>query len=300
MFLPPFRIRLILLHLGVSLALLLAAGSCLYRLAAFPPDIWGAVTLTGLVIALFTLPAFVYRLVVLFRARYGILPTGALRIAFGSRVEILPLDEVEEIRTGTGIPAALKSAAPGWGKTWQGRTKTEDGRPVDWFATDHGERLLLIVTRNRLLAVSPANPFLFVQTVTDYSAQGSLEKSHSVSLSPPPIIGDILADRTAFGILIAGVVSLTGLGACLIGLQPGLPANQFFKFEPSGAPTGEGDPARLLLLPLIGACIWLMNAMVGWAAWRKNDRYAAYILWIASLLISVGLWFASGLLVYTR
>jgi hypothetical protein len=296
----PFRTRLVFIHLAISLLLLLLAGLCFYRLIAFPPDVLGAAAVVGLVVALSALPAFLYRLVVLLQARYEITQAGALRIAFGARREILPIDGIEEIRTGTGIPASLRAIAPGWRKTWQGRTKMEGEQPVDWFATDHGNCLLLIVAGTRLLAISPANPFLFAKTVTDLSTLGSLEKIQPVSTSPSPRVGDILADRTSIALLSGGLLSLTGLGAFLIGLQSSLPGNQFFKFDPSGAPASEGDPARLLLLPLVGGFFWLINAGFGWMAWRKNDRSAAYIFWIVSLLISIGLWFATGLLLLAR
>lgn len=296
----PSRTRLLVRHLLLSLALLFLAGICAFRLFAFPPDPLAAAALPGLVASLILLPAVFYRILVLLHTSYEVTSAGALVIAMGSAREILPLDEILEIRSGAGIPEPFRSIAPGWRTAWQGRTPGEAGNPVEWFAADHGSKLLFIVTRTRILAISPDNPFQFANTVTELSTRGSLEKISPLSIRPGPFLSDILSYRPAILLLVGSLITCVGLGSLFIGCNPFLPENQFLKFDITGAPTSEGDPARLLLLPIAGGTVWVVNCILGWTAWRKGDRPAAFVLWIVSLLVGIGLWISAGFLLLSR
>jgi len=294
------RTRLLITHTFFTAALLAAAAVCAYRLLFHAPDLLAAAALPGLVGAVILLPVFGQRILVLARARYEVTASGALHLALGRSREILPLEEIQEIRSGKGIPPEIRKAGPGWRTCWQGRTDTEQGLPIDWYATSRRAKLLLIVTRNRILAISPDQPASFANLVAELSSRGSLEKTEAESLRPGPIVADILADRTALFILSLGVVLITGLGSLLIALMPILPLDQPLKFDPSGAPTSAGDPARLLILPQAGGVIWLVNTVLGWRVWRNTDRPAAYLLWFFGLLVTIGLWVASAFLLLSR
>jgi hypothetical protein len=296
----PSRTRLLAAHVILDAGLLLLAGVCAFRLLLHMPDPLAAAALPGLVAALLLLPAFLQRTIFLLRARYEVTHSGALAISFGAVREILPLEEILEIRSGAGIPPEVRTAAPGWRTSWQGSSKTAEGTRVDWFATNRGAKLLLIVTASRSLAISPDRPAPFANLIAELSTRGSLEKIQTQSIRPGSAFAGIFTNRSAVILLFLSLLLYVGLGSLLIGLMPTLPMDQFLKFTPSGEPTGAGDPTRLLLLPISGGAIWLFNSLLGWQIWRRNDRTAAYALWIISLLVAFGLWIASIFLLLAR
>jgi hypothetical protein len=295
----PSRTRLLVVHALLSAVLTAIAAVCAFRLLFHTPDLLAAAALPGLVGAALTLPLLGQRILMLARARYEITSAGMLRITLGGSQELLPLEDIQEIRSGNGIPPELRKTAPGWKAGWQGRTISAQEIPVDWFATTRGEKMLLIVLRDRILAISPDRPVPFANLVAELSTHGSLEKNEAASIRPGPLVADILANRVAVFFLITGLILMTGLGSLLLALIPSLPPDQFLKFDPAGVPSGAGDPERLLILPLSGGVVWLMNTLLGWRAWRKEERPAALTLWGFSFLIGVGLWAATGFLLGT-
>jgi hypothetical protein len=297
---PVVRSRLIAGHLLLALLCLALAGLSAYRLLAFPPDALSAAGLAILAVASFLIPSVAYRIYLLGTAYYGITPSGALRFQFGTRKEVIPIEEIEEIRSGGKIPDTFRNAGPGWLETWQGRVAVEGEDPTDWIATDRRQFLLILVSKNRRWAISPSDPAAFARRLTDLSTRGSLEKIEPVSIRPSPFILDILKTRPALGSLIGGWLLIVALGVFLLAVQPTLPTDQPFRFDPSGTPASRGDPARLLILPLTGGAVWLLNAILGWRAWRTDQRLAAYSLWIVACAIAAGLWVATLLLLRVR
>jgi hypothetical protein len=297
---PAVRTRSLLLF-GVLVILLGgSAGFAVWRFFAFPPDPAGAAALVVLVVDAIGLPTVLYRMGLLLAADYTLTSTGSLTLRIGLRREIIPVAEIEEIRSGSKIPSEVRKAAPGWMEGWQGIVSAEDGEAVDWIATDRGARLLLLVSKRRRIAISPADPAGFANCLTDISSQGSLEKTEPMSVRPAQILREILHTPPASAFLLGALAAVTGLGAFLTGIQPSLPADQPFRFDPAGSPASLGDPQRLLLLPAAGGAVWLVNAAIGWWAWRKEQRPAAYALWITALIVAIGLWAASVILLHSR
>jgi hypothetical protein len=297
---PVVRTRLLITHIPLGVFLCGLTGAAVWRLFAYPPDPIGAASLVAAIAGMFLLPAVLFRIVFLFNARYEISGTGSLTLRFGPWREILPIEEIDEIRSGSRIPDEIRKAAPGWLEMWHGRVAAESEAAVDWFATDRGQRLLLLVTKKRSLAVSPADPAGFATSLTDLSAHGSLERIEPVSLQPPSILMEILKDPPAVGLLFGGSIGMTALGSFLMAIQSTLPPDQHFRFDPAGVPTSPGDPGRLLSLPLAGGFVWLVNAFIGWWAWRKGQKPSAYALWAVSLVVMIGLWVAAVSLITAK
>jgi hypothetical protein len=290
---PAVRNRLLVFQILTGVLLSALTGVGLWRLAAFPPDLIGAVCLAAAVVGLLLLPAVIHRSFMLFSAEYAITASGSLSLKSGSWREVIPIEEIEEIRSGGRIPESLRKAAPGWLELWHGRVDTGTGGTVDWFATDRGQRLLLLVTKRRLLAVSPADPAGFAACLTDVSGRGSLEKVDPISHQPESHLVEIIKNRPALALLAGGAAGLTALGSFLTAIQPGLPIDQPFRFDPSGAPASLGGPLRLMILPLAGGFIWMVNAIVGWWAWKKGQKPSSFTLWTTSLIVAIGLWAAA-------
>jgi hypothetical protein len=293
---PVVRARLLTGHLLLAVLCVALAGISVYGLMAFPPGAIPAAGLAVLAAVSVLIPAVAYRVFLLLTAHYGITPTGAVHFRFGTRREVIPLEEIEEIRSGGKISDALRKAGPGWLETWQGRVAAEGEEAADWIATDRGRSLLLLVSKQRRWAISPSDPAGFARRITDLSSQGSLEKVEPESTQPHPFILDILKTRPALALLGGGWFLIVALGVLVLALLPVLPPDQPFRFAPSGLPSSLGDPARLLILPFTGGAVWVLNAILGWRAWRTDQRQAAYALWAVACAVAAGLWAATLLL----
>jgi hypothetical protein len=284
-------------NLLLAVLCLALAGISGYCLLAFPPGPVSAAGLAILAVGLVAIPAVAYRIILLLTAYYGITPAGALLFRFGSRREVIPIEEIEEIRSGGKISDALRKAGPGWLETWQGRAAAEGEEPVEWIATERGPALLLLIAKHRRWAISPSDPAGFARSVTDLSTRGSLERIEPESAQPAPFILDILKFSPALTMLAGGWVLIVSLGVFVLAVLPGLPPFSPFRFTPSGMPASMGDPARLLILPIAGGVIWILNAVLGWRAWRIGQRQAALALWAAGSAVGIGLWVAIVLLI---
>jgi hypothetical protein len=294
---PVVRGRLLAGHFFLALLCIVVGGVSVYLLLAYPAGLLPAAGLVALAAAAMILPAVVYRIVLLLTAEYVITPAGGLIIRFGARRQVVPLEEIEEIRSGGKIPDAFRKAGPGWLATWQGKISDAGEGAGDWTATDRGRSLLLLIAKNRQWAISPSDPAGFAQKVADLSARGSLERIEPESGEQPPFILDILQTRSAAALVIGGGFLLIALGAFLLAIQSILPAEQAFRFLPSGLPSSPGSASRLLILPFTGGAVWILNVVMGWRAWRTSRRLAAYALWITACAVAIGLWTATLLLI---
>jgi hypothetical protein len=297
----PHRNALLVRHGLLLLLLLPVMALSLIRIFRFSPDVYSAVGLVLLVASLVCIPAVVSRLVLLLTIRYELKPGGAFEIRFGTRYESIPVETVDEIRTGVRIPDALRQAGLGWWHSWSGRVALAGQvKPIDWLATQKDEHLLLVVLKDRIIAISPADAVGFMSEFSRWATHGTMEPVPTISVEPPPMFMDIF-DQTIPTILLGvGLLAATGLGAFVLGAQPTLPAEMAFKFSVSGAPIALGSPIRLLILPIAGGFIWFVNATLGWVGWRKNESIAAYILWGTGLLVQMMLWFATIGLILNR
>jgi hypothetical protein len=291
---PPDRAAWILRFTAILCGLAPTAALAALRVFGFPPDAYSAIGLPLLVIALIGIPVVVSRLWLLFSISYRLNPGGAFEIRFGTRFESIPVEAVEEILAGARLPADLRSSVPGWWRSWSGRVQPASIHlPVDCLATQRDDHLLLVVLRDRMIAISPANPAGFMRAFSDWATRGSIEPVPSISVEPPPVFMDILDQAIPASLLGVGLVAAVSLGSFILAIQPGLPAIMPFKFSVSGAPIAPGNPIRLLILPITGGLIWIANAMIGWIAWRRDDRLAAYTLWSVGLLVPMVFWFAA-------
>jgi hypothetical protein len=270
-----------------------------FRIFGYSPDGYSAIGLFLLVAGLVCIPAIVSRFVLLLSIQYALVPGGAFKIRFGTRYESIPVEEVEEILSGNRIPGVLRQNALGWWHSWSGRLMVPGmEKPVDWLATHKDDHLLLVVLRDRLLAISPADAVGFMGAFSSWATHGTIDSVQSISIEPPPLFMDIFDQTVPTLLLGTGLLMATGLGAFLLGIQPSLPADMPFKFSVSGMPIAPGSPIRLIILPVAGGIIWFVNAVIGWVGWRRDDHLMANILWGTGLIVQIVLWFATiGLIV---
>jgi hypothetical protein len=297
----PRRTALLVRHFLLLVLLIPLIALSALRLLRYPPDVLGAIGFILLIAALAALPAVMSRFILLVRVQYKLVPGGGLEVGFGQRFERIPVEAIEEIRSGANIPASWREKAPTWWNSWSGRTSPSDSeKPVDWLATNHDANLLFLMLPDRAVAISPADPETFLQAFSEWATHGGMEKVEPLSAEPDPFFMDIFDHAAAASLIGFGLAEVAFLGAFIIGIQPTLSPQMPFKFNVAGLPVAPGDPFRLFILPIAGAIVWLINGGLGWFGWRMEEYTAAYILWGASTVVGIGLWFATIVLLVNR
>jgi len=285
-FSPP-RIRSLIVAIGGALIGLLLTGLGVARLAqsGFSPWLllWTILPLVGAPLGLWSL----YHAYGAASAGYGLDREG-FYLQWGWSRERIPLRMIKAIRRATRdeLPAPPWPRLPGFlvGQRQMG------GEPLEFFATDR-ERLVLIEHPGGALAISPTDPMSFVETFTASTQLGSLEAFEPVSERPNLLPAKMWFDPVARALILGGLIVPLGLLGYLGLNAPNLPNSIPFGFGPDGAPGPLVPAGRLLLLPLVGGLIWLLDLVLGGWFYRHSDqRPASYAAWGMAVLVGLLLW----------
>jgi hypothetical protein len=299
-FSPP-RLRGLLLG-SLCLAILVGTtGLAIARLSSEAISPW---TLLWVILPLLGLPLALmvgYRLYGLLNSHYRI-DRDAFILRWGLAFEQIPLADLARPQTAAQLSTTLRRPAGFW---WPGcmvgRRVIEGLGPVEFFATTGLDRLVLLRSGERTLAISPADVDAFLQAFTDALRLGSLHPVPSRSQRPDFLFGRVWASLPARILIPTGLALPLLLLAYLAVRAPALPpAGVAFGFLPTGQPAALAPAGRLLLLPLIAGLCWMADLAVGvWLFRREQDRPLAYALWAVSILTGVLLWGAALILVGT-
>jgi hypothetical protein len=234
-----------------------------------------------------------YRLYGLATARY-VLNRNGLGIRWGLAVEELPLPSLRLEVPGPSLRGLRPRGAIRWPGCIVGQGEVEGIGPVEFFSSRGPEGMLLVISPDRTLAISPPDREVFRRAFTDASRQGVIEPVAPVSTRPDLFLARLWRDPLARGLLFLGMtLPLVLLG--FLGLRAGsLPDRVPFGFDSQGNPELLVPPGRLLLLPLIGGLCWALDLGLGSAFYRRlGDRPLAYMLWGVALVVNLLLWAAA-------
>jgi hypothetical protein len=279
---------------GLSLIFIRAAAPSLLTFTAF-------VLLIAIGLALVALAYGVFGLV---RARY-ILSRNALVVEWGWRREVIPMEALGEVEAGAAIDPARKLRPRGlvWPGCVTGFAPWGEGDDVEVLAaTDSLAGLVLIEYPGGGLALSPADPAAFVQTLNALRAEGVEDviepESRRAGLADWPI----WRDRPAAALILLCGLSVVALVGYITLIYPQLPPQLALHFDAQGQPNRFGPPAGLFLLPTIAGLVWFVNTLGGlWLHRRVAERTGAYLLFGATAFAQGLLWVATiGLLTAGR
>lgn len=281
---PPARRAGIILH--VIALLLTAIGSGVSLWLAFQQEVGVTfVLLVLLTVLLFVpLPLVAYRGYALLTARYGVERDG-LRLRWGLRAEDIPLPDIEWVRPASDLAFDLPMPRLSWPGAILGGLNVRDLGPVEFMASDKS-LLLLLATPKRVYAISPADPVGFVRAFQYATEMGSLSPIESFSTRPASFLRSVWGDRPA-RFLVLGAAALTAALFVLVSLSiPALPSISL-GFTSTGQLLQPGPATRLLLLPVLGALAFVVDALGGAFFYRFDPwRPVSYLMWASSALTS--------------
>ena len=282
---PPARQPGLTIHV-VLIVVLAAIGAVLAWLASRTGL---GVTLTVYILlavtAIFPIPFLVYRLSALTRATYN-LDRDKLTIAWGLRVEQIPVSDVEWVRPESDLTAPLPRPWLRLPGSVLGARRHPDLGPVEFIAAD-ARNLLLVATARRLFAISPADAATFLQNFQRSIEMGSLAPAPAQSIYPSFVVAQAWESLLARYLWLAGLFINIGL-LLWVSLMTQSLTQIPFGFLPTGEPAGLVPAVRLIALPISSLVCFLAGWGSGLAIYRRPEkRAAAYVVWAGGLVSSL-------------
>lgn len=273
---PP-RQRGLLFH-GVLIVVLGAATVLIFLLGAYQRIGSYFVLLLFISLLLFApLPLVIYRAYALSRASYRLERDG-LRLRWGLRAEDIPLPDIEWVRQAADLASDLPLPRLSWPGAILGTVKVQDLGSVEYLAsTTHN--LLLIATPQKIYAVSPEDLQGFLHDFQRALEMGSLTPISSVSVLPAAYLSQIWANRIARILIVGGFILNLVL---FVGVSLLIPARSSISlgFYPNAAPLPGVPAEQLILLPILGIFIYLIDLTTGVFFFRRERQsLIAFLTW---------------------
>jgi hypothetical protein len=235
-----------------------------------------------------------YRLYGLVTAVYRINRNG-LYLRWGFSEERLPVQSIESV-----TPLDRQSVASGYPRVFRwpglivGEGDLQDGAPLEFFASTGMDQMVLVRSEHGAFAISPTGREEFLEQFRVALRSGPLERWKHFSRRPNFVLARLWSDRWARSLILIGALLPVSLLAFLALQAPLLPGQVPFGFDASGAPVTLAPPGRLLLLPLAGGLCWMVDLVLGWWSYRREElKVLAYLMWSFSLLVGGLFWGAT-------
>ena len=274
-----------ILH-GTAVLLLAAIGMVgLWRASL---AVSGPTFLIYLLLAILTIgftPVLVYRMYALQRARY-ILARDGISIHWGLRREEIPINLVNWLGSAEQNRMDLSKPFFRLPGAVLGVQIQADGKPVEFLAA-RDTKLVMIVTPDRIFAISPANETEFLRTYRKLSEFGSLAPIQSVSDYPTFLLTRSWADRPARVLIITSAILALGL---ILWVSLSIPSHPMtaLRLNADGSPVELVPGIRLLLLPVINTFFFIADLLLGLFFYRRTDTQSlGYLMWASSALTSL-------------
>jgi hypothetical protein len=230
-------------------------------------------------------PIFIYQTYALQRARY-ILGRDGISIYWGLRREDIPINLVNWV--GSADQNRMKLTKPFFrlpGAVLGVQTQA-DGKAVEYLAA-RDSKLVMIVTPERIYAISPADEDEFLQSYRRLSEFGSLTPIQSISDYPTALLARSWADQPARALILTSAILAVGL---ILWVSLTIPAHPFtaLRLNPDGTPLELVPGIRILLLPVMNTFFFIADLLLGWFFYRREDtRSLGYLMWASSVLTSL-------------
>jgi hypothetical protein len=244
---------------------------------------------TGLVVpavlAFIPIPILIYRLYSLTRANYS-LDRDQLTLAWGLRVEQIPVSDIEWVRPLSAMPRPFPLPFFRLPGALLGVRRHPDLGLIEFLASDE-KSLLLVATSRQIFAISPEAPADFLQDIQHAIEMGSLSPALPKSVYPSFVVSQAWDSALARYLWLAGFFVNIGLLVWVSLMAPSL-GHVSLGFLPSGATRPPSPGLALIILPIVSILFYLVGWGAGLMIYRREDRRPmAYILWTSGLISSL-------------
>jgi len=238
-------------------------------------------------LAAFLWVLFAYFAYALYRSFY-ILEQDGLRIQWGLRVEVIPMDVILGMRMLPETTPRPWLRLPG---SVLGLRQAGDEGKIEYIAA-RSRKLVLVRTSRRSYAISPAAPDAFLSAYRQVAEYGSLAPIVAQSVYPSSWLANLWSDRLGRNLALSGL-AISLLLAVGVSLAVPFRAEVNLGFNPLGIPREPIRATRLMLLPVLNGLTWLVDFIAGMYFYRSvQRRWLALSLWgggmVTAILFSIG------------
>lgn len=217
-----------------------------------------------------------YRVATALTLTYAMDRNGLYICWLGSSVAI-SLQAIRSIEQGVRLPISSGSPFADLGYL-HGQVQLADGRRLHRFTTQPLANSLLVYTAEEVYAISPQDPTTFIQDLEQRQRIGAAQiRSLEVEVQRPFIYLFWEDPFIRISLLVAVGMNL-GLAGWLMSIYPDLPAMIDLRANALGAPTTMAPGYQILLLPLAGAVIGLLNSVIALLLYRQEPTGARLLL----------------------
>ena len=269
-----------------AIVILVSIGTLgLWRASLAETDLSFLVYILGALIMIGLTPVVIYQIFALQRARY-ILARDGISIYWGLRREEIPINRVNWIGSADQNRMKLSKPLLRIPGAVLGVQTQPDGKEVEFLAARDGG-LVVIITAERIYAISPANEGEFLQTYRRLAEFGSLAPIPSISDYPTALLGRVWTNRPARYLIICSIVLALGL-ILLVGLTiPDHPLTAL-RLNPDGSPVELVPGIRIFLLPVVNTFFFIADILLGLFFFSRVDSQSlSYLMWASSSLTSL-------------
>jgi hypothetical protein len=241
--------------------------------------------LLGALMAIAFLPVLIYRMSALQQARY-ILARDGISLYWGLRHEEIPINKVTWVGSTDQNRMVLAKPLIRIPGAVLGVKHQADGQAVEFIAA-RDTNLVVIVTSERLFAISPADQTEFLNTYRKLSEFGSLESIQPASIYPTFLLARSWADIPARVLLILSAVLALSL---IIWVSLSIPNHPMtaLRLNSNGSAVELVPGIRLLLLPVLNTFFFIADLLLGLLFYRRAETQSlGYLLWASSALTSI-------------
>jgi hypothetical protein len=236
-------------------------------------------------VAIAIVPILIYRMYALQQARY-ILARDSICLHWGLRREDIPINMITWVGSTDQNRMALSKPFFRLPGAVLGVKTQPDGKPVEYLAS-RDTNLVMIVTSDRLFAISPLNVVEFLTTYRRLAEYGSLASIESTSIYPTFLLARSWADRPARILLFTSAGLALGL---IVWVSLSIPTHPSTTLHLStdGVAVEFVPGIRLLLLPVLNTFFFIADLLLGLFFYRRKDTQSlGYLMWASSILTSL-------------
>ncbi len=240
----------------------------------------GTVGLALLLAATVPLLAYlIYMLYQLVTLNY-LLDRDSIIIRCGGIRHVIPIHATEVVSESGKDAADLGRRVP-WPGFWVGH---DPASGIHYYATEPPSRQILIRTHSRAYAITPVNRGGFLLSVEARQTLGPSQRAVESSARAEWMDWTIWSDRSAQGLILAGLLANLALFGALAAAFPGVPQLVPIHYDASGMVDRIAPRIELLRIPAIGAITWSVNSVLGLILHRW-EPVATYLLAAVAVLV---------------
>ncbi len=223
----------------------------------------------------------IYRLYALRSAIYTLERDG-MRLSWGLRQEIIPIDQIQWVRHARDYGTSLPLPWLRWPGAVLGERTLSDHRKIEYMA-DRSHDLILVATQQRIFALSPTRPAEFLRSYARYAELGSIRPLNAQSLYPSFLLARFWKDTPARWMVAGGLLVTLLLWVWVILAVPGRDQIPWHLSAP-GQAAEFAQPMRLLLLPTLNSVVFVVDLLIGFFFYRKEEyKVLSHLFWISGL-----------------